>query len=439
MDVNALTAELSDRLGLKESAQRDAAAGIPAQSATEPAGAEIQAIAEAEKAGRKAAKMLGSHCQESESAIQKCGNALSDVRRQRQMADDQPPFADDLDVLRIARDGAVAAYNQFKSDNGLRREASGDDRFVQIIWAIVIMVVEGACNSYFFAPASEFGLAGGFFVAFFISLVNVAFAFAGGALGLRYTNHCEPGKKLGGILWGAVCFLICAVVVSLSAWFRGHIDALGVDASDNLMLDAWEASLESLKNADFWGLISSLHAFLLMFVGVLCALFGVWKGYEFDDPYPGFGRMFRQKEEAAENYNYAKSEYDERMRAWRSGRKGMLREMLRNLENAVNAMQVAFDGFRRETASANLSAQTEQLSRRLLSVYRQENTTIRADTPPPYFGRFPGRDEFRGLDEEVHRWREKCGALESDVTRLAGECRDEADEIRRELNQTREE
>ena len=438
MDVNALTAELAGKLGLKESAQRDAAAGIPARDATEPTGAEVTAVAEAEKAGQKAVKTLGIHCQETEGAIRKCGSVLADVRKRRQAADDQPPSASDLEILRIARDGAVAAYNRFKSDNGLLREASGDDRFVQIIWALVIMVVEGAFNSYFFAPASEYGIAGGFFAAFFFSFANVACAFVGGALGLRYANHCDPAKKLAGALCGIACILGCAVVVSLSAWYRGHIDLLRAEASETLALDAWRASIESLRGVDLWGLIASLHAFLLMFVGALCALFGFWKGYEFDDTYPGFGGMFRQKEEATENYNDAKAEHDERMKAWRNGRNGALREMGRDLEQTASAMRVAHEGFRREMASANLSVQAAQLARGLLSVYRQENTAIRADSPPSYFGKFPGEDKFHGLDGESRRWREKCEKLESEVARLADECRDESGEIQRELNHSRE-
>ena len=340
MDVNALTAELAGKLGLKKAAQRDAAAGIPARDATELTGAEVKAIAEVEKAGQKAVKMLGVHYQESENAIRKCGDMLADVWKRRHVANNQPPSTNDLDIFRIARDGAVAAYNQFKSDNELRREASGDDRFVQFIWALVIMVIEGVFNAYFFAPVSEFGLAGGFFSAFMFSFANVASAFVGGALGLRYANHCEPAKKLGGIICAGLCLLGCAAIVSLSSWYRGHIDLLRGDGSETLALDAWNESVSSLENGNLRGLIASLHSFLLLFLGTLCALLGFWKGYEFDDPYPGFGGMFRQKEEAAENYNDMKAEHDDRMQAWRIDRNGTLREMARDLEQSVSAMQV---------------------------------------------------------------------------------------------------
>ena len=441
MDVNALTAELAGKLGLKEAAQRDAAAGIPPRDGTELTGAEVKAIAEAEKAGQKSAKMFGVHCQETNSAIRKCRNTLADVRKRRQAADDQPPSASDLEILRIARDEAVAAYNRFKSDNGLLRGAAGDDRRVQIIWAIVVMLLEGLGNSYFFAPVSEFGLLGGFFLAFAVSVVNVACAFVGGVLGLRYAvNHRHPFKNILGLGCFAVALLLCVLVVALSAWFRGHVDALRQEEVDiaALQFKAFAASVDSLRGGDFWGLLTSLQSFLLLFLGALCALIGFWKGYEFDDPYPGFGGMFRQMQEATGSHNDAKAAHYEQVKAWRTGRNGVLREMAENLEQLASAMRVAYESFRREIASTDLSVQCAQLARGLLSVYRQENTAIRADAPPSYFGQFPSKDEFRKLDEECPRWREECEKLELEVVRLAEECQDEEREIQRELNRARE-
>ena len=442
MDVNALTAELAEKLGLKDAAQRDAAAGIPARNAVGPAGAETQAVVEAEKVGGKEVERLGVHCRETEGAIRKCGETLDSVRRRRQGMDDKPPAADDLEVLRIARDGAIAAYNQFKSDNGLRLDASGDDRLVQVIWALFVVIIEGAFNSYFFAPISEHGIAGGFFAAFAISFINVACAFVAGALGLRYANnHQNAGMKLLGL----VCFCVfvlfgCAVVVSLSAWFRGHVDVLRQNNIDIAALEsqAWGLAVDSLKDADLAGLVSkSPQSFMLLIIGALCAIFGVWKGYEYDDPYPGFGRMFRNKEEAMTAYNEAKAEHDEKAASWRREKSGALREMARNLEQDKDEMRTAFEGFRRESASAaELPAQTTQLAHGLLSAYRQINTEIRADSPPPHFGQFPNEGKFQILGEECRHWRGECEKMEPEVSRLAGECDDELREIRRELNQT---
>ena len=439
MNITALTAELSAKLGLQNAARRDAVHGIPKQNATEMTGAETEAVTEADRAGQQAVTQLGEHCRGTEQAIQACRATLPTIQPRRQAVGDQPPLRDEEEINRAEadRNAARANYNRFKANNQLDRDASGDDRFVQLIWASVIIIIEGLFNSYFFAPATAYGIVGGFIAAFFFSFANVGFAFVGGALGLRNINHCDAGRKLFGLIIFLLFLSVCIIIVFLSAWYRGHLDAARVTntVTPTLAFDAWQASVGSLRSADFWALIASMNSFLLMFVGALCALFGFWKGYEFDDPYPGFGGMFRQKEQAQENYDDIREAHEKRVAKWRDDRNLELQNLLQSVEQAGNAVHTAHGGFQQAVADVNgIPTQTADLARRLLQVYRETNTTIRADAAPSYFEQFPRPEEFRGLNREHTRWRKRCEELQKEVNGLQKQCRDEVEQIQQKIN-----
>ncbi|MGI9228676.1 MAG: hypothetical protein ACR2P9_02330 [Gammaproteobacteria bacterium] len=432
MDINALTNELAEKLGLKEAAQQNALAGMPAQDATGLTGAEIGAVEEAKKAARKALHALDVLCQNAKDSIQNCSETLARGRKQRQviMASVPPVSKNVLEALDKGINQTSAAYAKFKADNRLQREASGGDRFTQTVWAFFVVIVEGLFNSYFFASASEYGLAGGFFFAFFFSFANVGCAFLGGVLGLRYAGHCDPAKKLAGVLLSLTFVLVCMVVVCLSALYRGHLDLLrGAVLPEKLAFEAWGAALDSLKHLDFWGLIVTPEAFLLMIVGVFCAFIGFWKGYEYDDRYPGFGTMLRQKENARENYKNALNALEKQ----RSDRNVKLQKVSEDIDRAVNTMNSKFNAFRQEAGGAHLSAQTSQLAESLLVVYRQANSEIRADSAPPYFEQFPDENEFHGLDEESRRLKAECDEIRPEKESLQKECQEEKEQIQREL------
>ena len=430
MDIHSLTQEIAADLTLAESAHRDAAAGIPATNAAVLSGAEQSAVAAAQSAGRKQISVLESHCQQTEAEIPVCQKILREAKRQRISADDgTPPESDLLSGARATRDNSIAAYNQFKRENRLIRDAHGDDRLAQFAWAVAVIVLEGAINSLLFRHAFSGGIAEGFIVAFFISLVNVGFAFVGGALCLRYAiNHCNPAIKLSG-LGGLLLFLsVCALTVALSAWFRGHVEVL-LDSdlpAAELASQAWTNSLLSLQVGDYWGLISSLNAFLLVFVGILCAMCGVWKGYELDDPYPGFGNMLRQKENAEEQYREMCEVHDVRMRKWREDCGGGMRRAENELRKATDVLRAAMRGMRHaQLACADLPVTVAQLAGALLSVYRSQNSEIRRAEPPPYFFNYPAEQEFVSLSSASEYGREQSQQLAAAAAELLEECEKE--------------
>lgn len=211
---------------------------------------------------------------------------------------------------------ASVHLRSFKDENQLRRDILNDDRKIQLMWVFVIVVVEGLLNSWFFQDAFTSGLAGGFLMAFLVSGVNVSFAFIAGVLGLRYLlNHINAVKQLGGAFVFVACIMICSFIVSMTALFRGSMDNIRATDDtlfgDDLLNPAWENAKSLLLNFELFSMFATFGSFIVFFVGFICAILGIWKGYEYDDPYPGYGPLHRTVLEAEVEADEAREEYED--------------------------------------------------------------------------------------------------------------------------------
>lgn len=426
VNVETLSDELREQLKLKARAQSDAIAGLPKSDATTLTSAENDAIAAAREVARSEIEVATRSRTEAHHALSNCRSALEEVRQARQdIEGETPPVARSMDALIEERDSEKAVYAAFKVNHKLERNATGDDRLVQVVWAAVVVAGESIFNAYFYMPISDLGLIGGFFTAFFVSLVNVGCAFLGGVLGLRYLSHIEPAKKLGGLI--ALLFFACActLIVALSALFRGHADAMSAGELDTatLMDRAWQAAVYSLVDLEVLDLLASLHSFLLAFVGLLCAVVGFWKGWEFDDPYPGFGAAYRGKEKAQEAYDSACEEEDNRQRKWQRDHNQKLHDESRKLAGSKERMEANCAGFSQKIDSTpHLAEDTNSLAVALLSAYRQENIRVRATDPPAYFEDYDYANRFSDLDQGMQSIAKDLPDVKQKQSELVHEC-----------------
>ena len=412
MDVNGAKDILARKMNLAERARQDATNATPMGDIIS------EIVAGAADKGKEEADRVRRHRDDAEENITALKSGIADA--EKTLAAPVAGLAmleSNVKSAERVKHIAEANYNRFREDNGLTRFAADDDRFVQICWAFVIVVVEGALNSYFFAPAFEGGLAGGFFVAFFISLINVAFAFTGGAAGLRYLNHIQSHAKLRGMVAFFGCAAVCAGTVALSAYFRGNVDILLRDGADinRITQLAWERSLDNLRQLELFGLLKSLSSFLLVFVGALCAFFGFWKGYEFDDPYPEFGGMQRQLNNAQNALQDAQDKYAQALGNQNRGLAGIKNA----LESAYRKAHAGVAGLESACKECGrLSADAQQLATGLLNFYCREYRKI--SDPPDEVRPIPD-DRFAFLAEnygEIAREiGEKFGAAKSDFLR----------------------
>lgn len=414
---------------LEQAAVDDALEGQPDKVSQQLTGAENEAVTYARRKGKEKIRQIEDHLRQTrntvDSAQEYCGTA---PKRRQTILDRVPPTRQDLKRLKEERDLAIAAFNNFRQSNRLDRPAAGDDRVTQALWATAIVAVEGLINSYFYAPVSDLGLVGGFFTAFFVSGVNVGFAFIGGVLGLRYLAHVDATKQLGGVVAFLSCLAVCTLVVAFSALFRGHIDSLRTSSEgvEDIEAEAWSRAIESIVDFEIGAMFLSLDSFLLLFVGVFCAILGFWKGWEFDDPYPGYGGRYRKRAQMIDQYENARIENENQQRTFDEQRTADLRGINLALDTKISTMRTCADGAKKALSDAKqLGKQTRDRAHHLLQVYRTKNTAVRAGDPPSYFSRFPAAEEFADLDNEVNRLQLDLLELEKRVEKQITVCSSE--------------
>lgn len=203
--------------------------------------------------------------------------------------------ADELEHLKLAYLDARREFDSFRQRHRLQRPARNlTHRWTTFGLLLVIVAFEAVFNGFFFAKVSDFGLIGGVGTAIGISLVNVAVAFLLGLGPARWIRHRKFVVKLPGT------FLTVAGTALLLGGhaFAAHLrDAMGSVAEERAMSVAIDRLLHAPLTIED---ISSGYLFVL---GAVFALAAIWKGYTYDDPYPGYGAVTRRLDRARENYS----------------------------------------------------------------------------------------------------------------------------------------
>lgn len=339
---------------------------------------------------------------------------------------------DALITARLAERQSWRDRQRFKQQHHLERSARYPESKL-FHWALVMVavVLESIANSYFFAKGSDFGLIGGTLQAALISLVNIGTALLVGWFVLPQFNHHHPGRKLLA-LGGGLCYGGLLLVFSLAtAHYRAQLEINPLTALNQtiptLLQNPW-----ALTHFDAW---------ILFVIGILFALFALFKGYTADDPYPGYGEMERHYQ----RINHAYSQQKQQLR--QAIHHGLTQKLL-ELENQVNAIH------RSASTYADVVARSEQLvkhyqhyltqcektANQLLKHYRDLNTEARYDTPPAYFAKielFPPHEPQTSLDwQKEHELADNFSWIIKDMEAQAAEQRQALQQLNSELLDT---
>lgn len=294
--------------------------------------------------------------------------------------------------------------------------------------ALIMIVLESALNSYLFSKGNEFGLLGGLMAAFIVSLVNV-----GGSLFLgylaRYMNHVNYFAKLLGLIALATWAGFAAALNLGIAHFRDGLEH-GMpwgQAAANAVPSLISSPLS----------LSTVESWLLACLGALISAISFRKGWHTDDPYPGYGRVHRELEEARLAYTDHVESILKRLEDARNTAIDDLRDMGDEVRIWISDAISALSG---QTAlSANLEAFTQQCNIKtnyLLSLYRDKNKAARTEPAPPSFSKDHQFASVKPEQIETNR-REIAEKTTEEVRRLVDEATENLfkkfDEVRRDF------
>ncbi len=265
--------------------------------------------------------------------------------------------------------------DDFRRDNQITRANHEGYGVLQwFVWFLFFLIFESVLNGVFFAESHVMGIAGGVGIAFGISFINVGFASVFG-YGVRYFNHVLLWKKVV----GTAIFVIAVVLTALFNFFVAHFrDAMTQEGA------TWDQAagraIDHITAGNFFP--ESIEAWLLALLGLLMAGLAGWKAYSADDPYPGYGRVWRKKHEAEHYYNTVPAEVTKKRD-----------EALQKLADAHESVEDKIEDVRRASIEWDLLhnqfgvflEQCNQKVNLLLKTYREANTQERQTPAPKYF------------------------------------------------------
>jgi hypothetical protein len=266
---------------------------------------------------------------------------------------------------------------EFKQTHKLRRPALEQPPIAYTLSVFGISwIVEAIGNTAFLRVGDQYGLVGGFVAAAIIAFLNIGF---GGFVGRKVwpqVLHIETIRKVVGWIFGFTWFALAVVWNLLAAHFR-DAKADGIASPEVAALATFIASPFDL---------SSIYSYGLCGMGIVFAILAAIAGFKMDDPYPGYGPIYRQHKERCDDYSMDVEQAVDELRDIRD-------RAISDLQSINDELRVQ-SGERNQIAVAQLSLFSryiqhqdylEDVGRGLITQYRTINRDTRTSPAPRYF------------------------------------------------------
>jgi len=388
LDVDRLAAELD----LAGEARRLGEAGLPRADATALSGPEARVLQQVEQARHAAIEQAARRLavidadlarQDLAARLQHLAEADREFEREAQAL-----VAERAPVLRALRDDARAGRTElerFAARHRLHRAPDYPSASARLLLAgllVLMVVLEGVANAFFFAQGLSTGLVGGFVEAALFAALNVLVAYLLGRHGVRQLAHVHPARKLLGLA------SLAAALAAMTAIGLGlaHLrDELGTGGGPR----ATDAALHALLDAPL--ALAGVSSWALFGLSILFATGALADGWKSDDPYPGYGRAARRAHLALDDHAAELDELRAALADLRDEHVSRLDEDLGHVRAGL-AVTESLLSDKRATGTRLQHALDEaaRVLQALLQRFRTDNEMARGDAPrPPRFDVLP--------------------------------------------------
>lgn len=277
---------------------------------------------------------------------------------------------------------ATKDVESFKAKHRIERQAHlPNSRMFILATLVVLLLVEAIMNGALFSG----GLAGGFLegiaVAVGIAFLNVVVGFGIGLLVVRFILYRN-------ILFQLLAALGFIIDLALIAFFNLGVarfrTALSSSDPDAALISAFGVSpIEVFQRL---GEITGFQSYVLVGVGILFHVFALIDGFKYDDPYPFYGKYWRKRDDAENDYAQTKEALIQTLTDQRDTTIKEMGDASRTLSTSRKlasriAENRALTFQRFNTYVSNL----EEKANQLLAIYREANREKRSSPPPNHF------------------------------------------------------
>jgi hypothetical protein len=273
---------------------------------------------------------------------------------------------------------AYEELTDFRERHRLKRPARDKSRRWTAFGLMVVLVAfESVLNGLFFAKGANHGILGGVGTALGISVVNVLFAFLLGYGPARWINYRNFVVRAFALLLTVAGSVLIVSLHGFAVHFREAMVAVGEDR-------AFVTAVESLLRTP-WR-VTDLTSLYLFGLGLLFAFGAFWKGCTFEDPYPGYGPMYRREAAAREDYSEHHADLFDELEDIKD-------DTVADLDSSIKQIPIfpqLAEKVRSERAALTerfkaYETSVEAAANQLLALYRTANRKARKKPPPAYF------------------------------------------------------
>lgn len=311
----------------------------------------------------------------------------------------------DLTTLRREAQELEAELTRFREENGLKRPPKRYDTNTGALVSILLVIIcaELATNGYFLQKGSEMGYLGGMMEALIISIMNIGLASIVGRFVVPHMFHKRWVKKVPAWLG---LFALVPLIFAFNLGVGHYRDAVGIDPIDGSI-----AALKLLR-ADPFGL-PDIKSWALVILGCGCSIAAAVDLFFWDDPYPGYGEVYRQWRGAAEDYNELFAECTDDLRDLFEDARTKLQDLLRQVEaQQSNLIHITASAAALKQTMADYEEHAEKSANRLLKIYRDANMAARKTEPP---ARFKSPEPYRLPRHDLDIF--KFGVVDTDAVK----------------------
>lgn len=282
-----------------------------------------------------------------------------------------------------------AALKSFCAVNGITTPADyPPSRHWSFAWLITFILIETIMNAFFYQNAN--GLLGGAIVALGVAVVNLGAAWALGHW-FTYKNLKDTGWRAFGWSCLGVAMVLSIFLNAVFATFRAEYEAIQ-DPNDPAQTGvAFGNAIEAATQVFFFHFpASSFMSFILFFIGLIFTGIAFYKGYSFDDKYPGHGNLDRLYRQAKNNFDGLSLLVKERIRAEIERKRNQYAEAKSQLQQSSAQVTQIKGGI--SNAFADMRTSLKQIQGEfalVLKSYREANIAVRPVPAPDYFSETP--------------------------------------------------
>lgn len=298
------------------------------------------------------------------------------------LGDFQKTVLDKRNHLSIAADAVTESLRELAEFKRVHNRSGPAHKGMPLIAAYASIggawLVDALANTAFLRVNDDLGLIGGFVAAIIVAGLNVLVSAAAGKNVWPLLFHKDSWKRGVGIALVSLWLVLMATWNLLAGHFR--------DAKANGTEQPEIAAL-ALFQSDPFGL-DSVYSYGLLALGILFSLFAAGTGFAMDDPYPGYGKIYRRQKEHCDEYTDLFSEALDDLESTRD--KGI--EAARSVRDQLSIQfaergQILAARQRHRERFNHYQEYLETIGNSLFEHYRAANIRARTEATPPHFAK----------------------------------------------------